>query len=130
MVNYSAIRSRLPTHDQNVLLMIRRRVRHPTSVSPPRGAAGAEEVDSHAEARDSAAFALLQQAEAIESVRVNAPPAADDTKTKTALPPAPVAKSSPRALREAAFEKSPAVAALFGGSVEAAARAAALWRTR
>ncbi len=37
---------------------------------------------------------------------------------------------SARGLREAAFRKSATVAALFGGSPEAAASAAVLWRTR
>jgi hypothetical protein len=38
--------------------------------------------------------------------------------------------SSARTLREAAFRKSATVSALFGGSLEAAASAAVLWRTR
>lgn len=52
--------------------------------------------------------------------------AVDHAQNEGQLPSAATA----RALREAAFNKSAVVAAMFGGSIETAANAAVLWRTR
>ena len=106
---------------------------------------------------DQAAFVLLQKAEAIDSQLETVGKRADQDMTagqsaarkmrkglhtsdskqrstggRQASPrdDKVLATTSARALRKAAFKMSTAVAAMFGGSQDAAASAAALWRTR